>query len=73
MRHLSLKDGHRGGQQADNKLPIVIDSLVSEVSTTAKKSWTRTKEALNPMRLIPAGFRQNSETKPDGKTVRTYV
>ena len=40
------------------------DSLVSEVSTTAKKSWTRTKEALNPMRLIPAGFRQNSETKP---------
>lgn len=40
------------------------DGLVSEVSSTAKKSWTRTKQALNPMRLIPAGFRQNSESKP---------
>ncbi|MCC9603603.1 hypothetical protein LOC67_23890 [Stieleria sp. JC731] len=41
------------------------NSLVTEVSTTAKKSWQRTKETLNPMRLIPAGFRTPStETKP---------
>jgi hypothetical protein len=43
------------------------DSLVTEVSDTAKKSWTRTKNALNPMKLIPAGFRQNSQTKPAEK------
>ncbi|OYP36586.1 hypothetical protein [Rhodopirellula sp. MGV] len=40
------------------------NNLVTEVSTTAKKSWQRTKETLNPMRLIPAGFRQNTTTAP---------
>ena len=40
------------------------DSLVDEVSMTAKKSWQRTKDTLNPMRLIPAGFRQDSQTTP---------
>ncbi|MCA9137456.1 MAG: hypothetical protein KDB00_11875 [Planctomycetales bacterium] len=40
------------------------DGLMSEVSTTAKKSWQRTKDTLNPMRLIPAGFKQNAETTP---------
>ncbi|MCS7470343.1 hypothetical protein NZK35_27150 [Stieleria sp. ICT_E10.1] len=40
------------------------DSLVDEVSMTAKKSWQRTKDTLNPMRLIPAGFRQDSQAAP---------
>ena len=43
------------------------NSLVDEVSTTAKQSWQRTKTTLNPMRLIPAGFKQNSETVPKAK------
>lgn len=50
----------------DEKQRVITkkNSLVDEVSMTAKKSWQRTKTTLNPMRLIPAGFRQNSETKP---------
>ncbi len=36
------------------------DSLVSEVSNTAKRSWKRTKDTLNPMRILPAGFRGES-------------
>jgi hypothetical protein len=40
------------------------DSLVDEVSNTAKQSWQRTKETLNPMRLMPAGFRQNQQPAP---------
>jgi hypothetical protein len=39
------------------------DSLVDEVSNTAKQSWKRTKDTLNPMRLLPAGFKQTSPTK----------
>ncbi|MEM6469206.1 MAG: hypothetical protein AAF802_06520 [Planctomycetota bacterium] len=35
------------------------NGLVDEVSTTAKKSWQRTKDTLNPMKLIPAGFRKD--------------
>ncbi|QDV44584.1 hypothetical protein Enr13x_44520 [Stieleria neptunia] len=51
---------------SDEKERVITkkDSLVDEVSTTAKKSWQRTKETLNPMRLIPAGFRQDSQTSP---------
>ena len=40
------------------------DSLVTEVSQTAKQSWQRTKDTLNPMKLIPAGFKQISTTTP---------
>ena len=43
---------------ADEKDRIVKrkNSLVSEVKQTAHRSWTKTKEMLNPMRLIPASF-----------------
>ncbi len=54
-------------RQEKDRVITKKDSLVTEVSDTAKKSWTRTKNALNPKRLIPAGFRQNSETKPAEK------
>lgn len=43
------------------------NSLVDEMSITAKQSWQRTKTTLNPMRLIPAGFKTNSQTKPAPK------
>ncbi|KAA5545924.1 hypothetical protein FYK55_03150 [Roseiconus nitratireducens] len=43
------------------------NSLVDEVSKTAKSSWTRTKDTLNPMKLIPAGFKQNQQTEPAPK------
>lgn len=43
------------------------DGLVQEVSNTAKQSWQRTKETLNPMKLIPVGFRQNEQTTPAPK------
>ncbi|TWU02418.1 hypothetical protein [Stieleria varia] len=43
------------------------DSLVTEVSNTAKRSWKRTKETLNPMRIIPAGFRGDSTPAPAEK------
>lgn len=43
------------------------DGLVQEVSKTAKKSWQRTKDTLNPMKLIPVGFRQNQQTTPAPK------
>ena len=32
------------------------DSLVTEVKQTAHRSWTKTKQTLNPKRLIPAAF-----------------
>ncbi|WP_147868756.1 hypothetical protein [Stieleria maiorica] len=51
-------------KQEKDRVITKKDSLVDEVSTTAKKSWQRTKDTLNPMRLIPAGFRQNSQTTP---------
>ncbi|MCD0463739.1 hypothetical protein [Roseiconus lacunae] len=47
------------------------NNLVTEVSTTAKQSWQRTKETLNPMRLIPAGFRQNSTTTQPAQTQKS--
>ena len=43
------------------------DGLVTEMSTTAKQSWQRTKATLNPMRLIPAGFKQGSQAAPAAK------
>jgi len=43
------------------------DGFVDEVSKTAKNSWRRTKETLNPMRLMPAGFKQNRQTQPAPK------
>ena len=43
------------------------NGFVDEVSQTAKNSWKRTKETLNPMRLIPAGFKQNRTTEPAPK------
>jgi hypothetical protein len=43
------------------------NSLVEEMSTTAKQSWQRTKTTLNPMRLMPAGFKQNSQSTPATK------
>ena len=43
------------------------NGLVEEVSNTAKQSWQRTKNTLNPMRLIPTGFKQNQQTTPAPK------
>lgn len=40
------------------------NNFVSEVSQTAKNSWKRTRETLNPMKYIPAGFKQNRTPKP---------
>lgn len=54
-------------KQEKDRVITKKDSLVTEVSNTAKQSWQRTKDTLNPMKLIPAGFRQNGETKPAPK------
>ncbi|MCO8121121.1 hypothetical protein NHH03_05175 [Stieleria sp. TO1_6] len=54
-------------RQEKDRVITKKDGLVTEVSDTAKKSWTRTKETLNPMKLIPAGFKQNSQTTPAPK------
>lgn len=51
-------------KQEQDRVITKKDSLVTEVSNTAKKSWQRTKDTLNPMRLIPAGFKQGAETTP---------
>ena len=32
------------------------DGLMTDVKQTAARSWTKTKETLNPMRLIPTGL-----------------
>lgn len=42
------------------------DSLVTEVTSTAKNSWNRTRSALNPMKLIPAGNKTPSKKKEPG-------
>ena len=43
------------------------NNLVDEVSQTAKNSWKRTRETLNPMKYLPAGFKQNRTPKPKTK------
>lgn len=49
------------------------DSLVTEMTGTAKNSWTRTKAALNPMKLLPAGNKTPSpETKKPGFFSRLF-
>ena len=54
-------------KQEKDRVITKKDSLVDEMSTTAKTSWLRTKETLNPMRLIPAGFKQDGQTAPAAK------
>ncbi len=51
------------GQDEKDAITKRKDSLVSEVKQSAKRSWTRTKDAFNPMKLIPAGFRQPSDSQ----------
>lgn len=51
-------------KQEKDRVITKKNGLVAEVSDTAKKSWQRTKDTLNPMRLIPAGFKQNAQTAP---------
>lgn len=41
------------------------DSFVDEVTGTAKNSWQRTKAALNPMKLLPAGNKTPSPEKKE--------
>ena len=38
-------------------------SFVDEVSTTAKNSWKRTTEVLNPMNLVPASMKGGTKKK----------
>lgn len=51
-------------KQEKDRVITKKNGFVDEVSNTAKSSWRRTKETLNPMRLIPAGFRQDGQTAP---------
>lgn len=46
------------------------NSLVTEVSQTASKSWNKTKEILNPKRLLPStvfGGTDRTPEQPDKK------
>lgn len=54
------------GQQEKDRIIEKKDGLFGEVSNTAKASWKRTTEALNPMKMFTAGNRtsQKTEQKP---------
>ena len=44
------------------------DGLVAETTQTAKNTWNRTKNALNPMQFMPAGFKSNQTKQPAPST-----
>ncbi len=44
------------------------DGLFSEVGQSARKSWARTKDALNPKRLLPTNFMGGNQSQPSGTT-----
>ena len=48
------------GQDEQNRIIERKDGLMTEVTGSAKNSWQRTKAALNPMNLLPAGNRTPS-------------
>ena len=49
------------GQSEQDRIIQRKDGLVSEVGASAKNSWQRTKEAFNPMKVLPAGNRTPSQ------------
>ena len=60
-------DGILPTKEEKSRVITKKNSFVDEVSTTAKKSWHRTKSTLNPKRFMPAGFKQNTSTQPERK------
>ncbi|MGB7345399.1 MAG: hypothetical protein WBD20_14380 [Pirellulaceae bacterium] len=44
------------GQADKDRIIKRKDGLVTDVKDTASRSWTKTKETLNPMRLIPTSL-----------------
>ena len=44
------------GQEDKDRIIQRKNGLVDEVKGTAMRSWAKTKETLNPMRLIPSSF-----------------
>ena len=64
----SLLPGQKEKQRIVNKK----DGLVNEVTQTASNSWRKTKEVLNPKRLIPTNmFAGNNNSKPAGTADQT--
>ena len=53
------------GQGEQDRIIQRKDGLVSEVGASAKNSWQRTKEAFNPMKVLPAANRTPSPS-PSG-------
>ncbi|TWT68444.1 hypothetical protein Pan14r_06890 [Crateriforma conspicua] len=52
------------GQEDKDRIIKKKDSLFSDVGATAKRSWTRTKEVLNPARLNPMNMFAGNASKP---------
>ena len=44
------------GQEDKDRIIQRKDGLMTDVKETAARSWTKTKQTLNPMRLIPTGL-----------------
>ncbi|NND96928.1 MAG: hypothetical protein HKN47_06320 [Pirellulaceae bacterium] len=59
------------GQSEKDRIVTKKDSLVTEVKNTAQRSWTRTKTTLNPMKLIPVGFRTPSADSAPAPTTES--
>ena len=60
------------GQDEKTRIKKKKDGLMSEVTTTASNSWTKTKEVLdpqklNPARMFPASNRTNSKNEEPAK------
>ena len=61
------------GQDEQDRIIERKDGLMTEVAGSAQSSWQRTKSALNPMNILPAGNRQPaSETKKPGFFSRLF-
>jgi len=57
------------GQEDRTRIVKKRDNLLTDVSDTAKRSWQRTKETLNPARLNPMNlFAGNSDTPASTNT-----
>jgi hypothetical protein len=53
------------GQDDKDRIIKRKDGLVTDVKQTASRSWAKTKETFNPMRLIPGGlFAGDSQAAP---------
>ena len=59
------------GEAEKTRIKQKKNSLVTEVSETASKSWSKTKEVLNPKRLLPSNlFGQRPQTPTPPKQVK---